>query len=105
LQLLETPIKVPLLGIEPKPQPPQGRALSAELQGYENTTTSLVKLAGRQGFEPWVEFNPHNRLAGGSVRPLTIKAEGEGFEPPVTTRATAVFKTAALNHSAIPPFS
>src|SRR5512135_2395434 len=67
--------------------------------------------AGRQGFEPWVQFYPHNRLAGGSDRPLrhlpersAFKAEGEGFEPPVTTRATAVFKTAALNHSAIPPF-
>ena len=46
--------KVPLLGIEPKPQPPQGRALSAELQGCFNTYW-IVK-AGRQGFEPWVEF-------------------------------------------------
>jgi hypothetical protein len=30
-------------------------------------------------------------------------AEGEGFEPPFPGRK-AVFKTAALNHSAIPPF-
>ncbi len=29
-------------------------------------------------------------------------AEGEGFEPPFPGRK-AVFKTAALNHSAIPP--
>jgi hypothetical protein len=29
-------------------------------------------------------------------------AEGEGFEPPVTY-ATTVFKTAAINRSAIPP--
>jgi hypothetical protein len=32
------------------------------------------------------------------------KAEGEGFEPPVGC-PTAVFKTAALVHSAIPPGS
>jgi hypothetical protein len=31
-------------------------------------------------------------------------AEGEGFEPPVGC-PTAVFKTAALDHSAIPPGS
>ena len=30
-------------------------------------------------------------------------AEGEGFEPPVGTRPTAVFKTAAFNRSANPP--
>ena len=30
-------------------------------------------------------------------------AEGEGFEPPVTC-ATTVFKTAAINRSAIPPW-
>jgi hypothetical protein len=30
------------------------------------------------------------------------KAEEEGFEPPVTC-ATTVFKTAAFDHSAIPP--
>jgi hypothetical protein len=26
-------------------------------------------LAERQGFEPWVKFYPHNRLAGGCLRP------------------------------------
>ena len=31
-------------------------------------------------------------------------AEGEGFEPPVTC-ATAVFKTAAFDRSAIPPMA
>ena len=31
------------------------------------------------------------------------KAEGEGFEPPVGC-ATTVFKTVALDRSAIPPF-
>jgi hypothetical protein len=66
-------------------------------------------------------FGPDNRLAGGPNRPLwhlpyhTFKpgflsptrpdelAEGEGFEPPVGC-PTAVFKTAALDRSAIPPF-
>jgi hypothetical protein len=31
-----------------------------------------------------------------------LKAEGEGFEPPETCAST-VFKTAAFDHSAIPP--
>ncbi len=30
-------------------------------------------------------------------------AEREGFEPPVTTRATAVFETAPIVHSGISP--
>ncbi len=30
-------------------------------------------------------------------------AEGEGFEPPVAFRATAVFKTARFDRSRIPP--
>ncbi len=30
-------------------------------------------------------------------------AEGEGFEPPFRVYRKAVFKTAAFNHSAIPP--
>ena len=30
-------------------------------------------------------------------------AEGEGFEPPVDPRPTAIFETAALNRSANPP--
>ncbi len=32
-----------------------------------------------------------------------IRAEGEGFEPPFRRYRKAVFKTAAFNHSAIPP--
>ena len=36
---------------------------------------------------------------------MTRQAEGEGFEPPVRTSPTMVFKTIALNHSAIPPRS
>lgn len=35
-------------------------------------------------------------------RHLPYKAEEEGFEPPVPL-STAVFKTAAINRSAIPP--
>lgn len=33
---------------------------------------------------------------------MAIQAEGEGFEPPVTC-ATMLFKSTAINHSAIPP--
>ena len=35
---------------------------------------------------------------------VQIMAEGEGFEPPVPC-GTTVFKTAAFDHSAIPPRS
>ena len=49
---------------------------------------------------------PQNRniinVQDGGVE-ATIQAEGEGFEPPVGSSPTAVFKTAALVHSAIPP--
>jgi hypothetical protein len=57
-------------------------------------------------------LKPVNRLAGGPNRPLwhlpvsklfICQAEGEGFEPPETYNASVVFKTTALNHSAIPP--
>src|SRR5690606_33072745 len=59
-------------------------------------------------------FQPVNRLAGGPNRPLwhlpvcccsasNALAEREGFEPPVRQSPTAVFKTAAFNHSAIAP--
>lgn len=52
-----------------------------------------------------------NRLAGGPIRPLwhppkqtwVKTAEGVGFEPTVTRSATLVFKTNALNRSAILP--
>ena len=76
-------------------------------------------MAEREGFEPSVEVSPYTRLAGEHLKPtrsslrlglavkaqyrtLEILAEGEGFEPPFPGRK-AVFKTAALNHSAIPP--
>ncbi len=47
-------------------------------------------MAEREGFEPSVEYNPYNRLAGGCLQPLghlsahhTFHlAEGEGLEPP-----------------------
>ena len=59
-------------------------------------------------------FVTYTHLAGGRTRPdyatspqcarlqAGLLAEGEGFEPPVTF-ATTVFKTAAINRSAIPP--
>jgi hypothetical protein len=74
--------------------------------------TSL--LAEREGFEPSVHFWAYTHLAGEHLQPLghlSIRiiyivlgflAEGVGFEPTVPFD-TAVFKTAALNHSAIPP--
>jgi hypothetical protein len=44
-----------------------------------------------------------NTIEFRAARNLTwFMAEGEGFEPPFPGRK-AVFKTAALNHSAIPP--
>ncbi len=58
-------------------------------------------MAEEQGFEPWSQVSPANRLAGGRTRPLcdsstyslvaasrrslsrvATVAEGEGFEPP-----------------------
>jgi hypothetical protein len=86
------------------------------------------RMAEREGFEPSVEVSPYTRLAGEHLKPTRsslrigfrrilgrwnrsdeafpgfrlLLAEGEGFEPPFPGRK-AVFKTAALNHSAIPP--
>src|SRR5438093_1330657 len=67
----------------------------------------LSFLAERRGFEPPDRFYPINRLAGGCLQPLghlsaSLMAEGVGFEP-TEPCGSAVFKTAALNHSAIPP--
>ena len=68
-------------------------------------------LAEREGFEPSVEVSSYTRLAGERLQParpslrdpaLNFVAEGVGFEPTSRLRET-VFKTAALNHSAIPP--
>ena len=70
-------------------------------------------MAGREGFEPSVEvLIPYNHLAGDPVQPLRHLpnihfaagklAEGEGFEPTLAF-TKPVFKTGALNHSAIPP--
>src|SRR5205085_760380 len=64
-------------------------------------------MAERRGFEPPDRFYPVNRLAGGCLQPLghlsaRLLAEGVGFEP-TEPCGSAVFKTAALNHSAIPP--
>ncbi len=70
------------------------------------------------GFEPTVHLSAYTHLAGEHLQPLghlsviygtqnqvqCNLAEGVGFEPTVPF-GTAVFKTAALNHSAIPPKS
>ncbi len=36
---------------------------------YSLITYHCSSMAERQGFEPWVRFYPHNRLAGGCLRP------------------------------------
>ena len=71
------------------------------------------------GFEPMMEYNPHTRLAGERLQPArpslqkffqnfyikllrNFMAEGVGFEPTEALTST-VFKTAAFDHSAIPP--
>ena len=65
-------------------------------------------VAERMGFEPMVEFYPHTRLAGEHLQPARSSlrmggvAEGVGFEPTEVLPST-VFKTAAFDHSAIPP--
>ena len=73
-------------------------------------------LAGREGFEPSVEFKARQSLSRRSrsstpapprvcgCSPWSDLAEGEGFEPTLTF-AKPVFKTGALNHSATLPFS
>ena len=38
-----------------------------------------------------------------SLLTTSYLAEGEGFEPPVASSATTVFKTVAIDHSATPP--
>ena len=72
-------------------------------------------MAEREGFEPSVALLRLHSLsrrapsANSAISPRSARhaetlflAEGVGFEPTVP-RGTAVFKTAALNHSAIPP--
>jgi hypothetical protein len=83
-------------------------------------------VAEEQGFEPWSQVSPANRLAGGRTRPLCdssvftcgppIRADlrllvlgldaapggGRGIRTP-GAQHPAVFKTAAINRSAIPP--
>ena len=55
-----------------RPPSPQPGALSAELrgQGCQLHGRRYGGLAGREGFEPSVEYNPDNHLAGGPDRPL-----------------------------------
>ncbi len=61
-------------------------------------------MAERVGFEPTVGFTLRSlsRRAPSSTRPSLQMAEGAGFEP-AGSFDPAVFKTAALNHSATPP--
>ena len=71
-------------------------------------TGYLFNVAERMGFEPMVECYPHTRLAGEHLQParsslrMVRVAEGVGFEPTEVLPST-VFKTAAFDHSAIPP--
>ena len=66
-----------------------------------------LEISERAGFEPAVRFNSYNSLANCRFRPLSHLSnspEGVGFEPTVHL-CTTVFKTAAIDHSAIPPLS
>ena len=88
---------------------------------------AIISLAEREGFEPSEGFKPFNGLANRPVKPLrhlsvhcvtressdcsashdgvnqnADVAEGEGFEPS-SPCGLPVFKTGAINHSAIPP--
>ena len=77
--------------------------------------SALSCVAGRGGFEPPVEFKARQSLSRRSrsatpapprvfnCRRGGFMAEGEGFEPTLAF-TKPVFKTGALNHSAIPPF-
>ena len=40
------------------------------MKKLKKTLETAVKKAGREGFEPSVEFYPDNRLAGGPNQPL-----------------------------------
>ena len=72
----------------------------------------LLRRGGRDS-NPRLSLKPSTHLAGEPNRPLwhlpSIRllirspAEGEGFEPTLAF-TKPVFKTGALNHSAIPPF-
>ena len=66
-------------------------------------------MAEREGFEPSDQLpsrilskDVHSATLPSLHNHFSLLAEGEGFEPPVS-RPTTVFKTAAFNHSAIPP--
>ena len=73
------------------------------------------KVAEREGFEPSDQLpsrvlskDVHSTTLPSLQKPVdrltsSFTTEGEGFEPPVSY-PTTVFKTAALSHSAIPPY-
>ena len=73
--------------------------------------TAGFLFAERQGFEPWDPVTGINGFRDRPIRPLWHLSEGglavrlaerEGFEPPDPCRST-VFKTAAIDRSAISP--
>ena len=76
------------------------------------TTLQTRLWRGGRDLNPRGMLDTPTHLAGGRTRPgyatspqacaRQPQAEGEGFEPPVTC-ATVVFKTTALDRSAIPP--
>ena len=70
-------------------------------------------MAGREGFEPSRDETTPTHLAGGRTRPgyatsphfltFAVPGGGRGIRTPGDITATVVFKTTALNRSAIPP--
>lgn len=83
----------------------------AELRAHD---AEWKRRCGEEGGIRTLDTLRYTSLAGMRFQPLTHLssvvpgrcdvARGEGFEPPVGC-PTAVFKTAAFNHSANPPFT
>lgn len=80
---------------------------------YPSELRTQLSESGKDGIRTHERGLPVIRLAGGPNRPLwhlpkielimiSVKAEEEGFEPPLACTST-VFKTVAFVHSAIPP--
>jgi hypothetical protein len=57
-----------------------------------------------QIFRPWRNTNRYMLIVTGKMCPANFLAEGVGFEP-TSPFGETVFKTAAIDHSAIPPRS
>jgi len=87
-----------------KAAPPSGPSFIGASGGEISGSTRMVG-AGQQGAANALqEARSRGRAAqvAWTSRALSGMAEGVGFEPTVPC-STAVFKTAALNHSATPP--